>query len=133
MRKPKVLLVGECANPQSLIAQRLSAWDADCQSANSSEEACHLLTQQTFELVMSETTLVDGSALRIIPFLEGSSTTLFCSHPIEDSCVWIKLVDRGQVCWGAPALRPSEFRRLLYRLLKGERSGLLSERDDRKA
>ena len=122
LRKSKVLLVGECANPHCNIAQRLARWDADCCFASSSEEVCELLTQETFDLIISDTTLTNGTAWRVVPLLEGSSSTLFCSHPIEDSCLWIKVVDRGQVCWGAPALRPREFGRLLKRMLNGENS-----------
>jgi hypothetical protein len=73
--------------------------------------------QQSFELVISEMNLVDGSALRMSPLLEGSRSSLFCFHPVRDSCLWIPIVERGQICWGAPALRPNEFGRVLRRAL----------------
>ncbi len=119
MRIPNVLLVGgtPSLSQYSYLAQRLTSWGAECRFATSYKEVCALLGQQTFELVMSGMRLVDGSALRMIPLLEGSPSSLFCFHPIQDSCLWIPIVERGQVCWGASALRPSEFGRLLRRAL----------------
>lgn len=120
MRRAKVLLLDECANPQSDIARRLAHWDADCRFAKSYAEVREFLTQQTFQLVISARILMDGSVRRVIPLLEGSQTTLFCSYPVEDSCLWMRVLDRGQVCWGMPALRPSEFGRVLRQVVKGE-------------
>lgn len=118
MGKPKVLLVGECANPHSQVAERLACWDADCEFANCYAEARDLLKQRTFELVISGARLVDGSVWQIILLLQGSPATFFWSHSVEDSCLWVKLVERGKVCWGAPPLRPREFGHFLRRILK---------------
>jgi len=117
MERPKVLLVGESLNQYSRLAGLLTKWGGECRFATSHEEACALLGQQTFELVISEMHPMDGSALRLIPLLEGSPTSLFCFHAIEDSCLWMPVVERGQNCWGAPALRPSAFARVLRRAL----------------
>lgn len=119
MCKLKVLLVGECASPHSHIAQRLATWDVDCQFANSYSEACELFKHHAFRLVISGTSPKDDSA-SLIPLLEGCPTTLFCSYPIEDSCLWIRVLDKGNVCWDAPALRPSDFGQLLRRVLNAE-------------
>jgi len=117
MRRPNVLLVGESLNQYSSLAQRLASWGGECRFATSYKEVCALLGQQTFELVISEMHSMEGSALRMIPLLKGSSTSLFCSYPIEDSCLWMPIVERGQSCWGAPALRPNEIARVLRRAL----------------
>ena len=63
MGKPRVLLVGECGNPHSQIAERLACWDADCQFAKCYTEARDLLKKRTFKLVISGTRLIDGSVL----------------------------------------------------------------------
>ena len=128
MRRPNVLLVGESLNQYSYLAQRLTSWGGECRFAISHKDVCALVGQQNFELVISQMNLVDGSALRMIPLLEGSPTSLFCFHPIEDSCLWIPIVERGQICWRAPALRPSEFGRVLRRALTEERTVSVSER-----
>lgn len=128
MRRPKVLLVGESLNQHSYLAQRLTSWGGECRFATSYKQVCALLEQQTFEFVISRMNLVDGSALRLIPLLEGSPSSLFCFYPIEDSCLWIPLVEKGQICWGASALRPSEFGRVLRRALPDGRTVSVSER-----
>ena len=127
MRRPNVLLVGESLNQYSYLAQRLTSWGGECRFASSYKKACAWLRQQTFELVISEIHPTDGSAFRMIPLLEGSSTSLFCFHPIEDSCLWIPIVERGQVCWSAGVLRPSEFGRILCRTLSEGRTVSVSE------
>jgi hypothetical protein len=124
MRIPKVLLVERTPSlsQYSHLARRLTSWGTGCQFAISYKEVCALLGQQTFELVISGMRLVNGSALRMIPLLEGSSSSLFCFHPVQDSCLWIPIVEGGQVCWGAPVLHPGEFGRLLRRTLTEERT-----------
>ena len=119
MHKLKVLLVGECASSHSPIAQRLATWDVDCQFANSYSETRELFKHHAFRLVISGTNLKDDSA-SLIPLLEGSHTTLFCSYPIEDSRLWIRVLDNGNACWDAPALRPGDFGQLLRRVLNRE-------------
>jgi hypothetical protein len=120
MTRLKVLLVGECARPHSHIAQRLASWNAECQFATTYSEASELFKRETFRLVISGTNVKNGSSL--ISLLAGSPTTVFCSHPIEDSCLWIKVMDKGNVCWDAPALRPNEFGRLVRQVLTGDYS-----------
>jgi|SRR5580700_3463011 hypothetical protein len=120
MSKTKVLLVGECAGPHSHITQRLVNWDADCQFANSYSEACELFKRHAFRLVIGGAKRNDD-LVSLVPLLEGSPTTLFRSYPIEDSCLWIRVVDNGNVCWDAPALRPGDFARLLRQVLHSER------------
>ena len=127
MRRPNVLLVGESLNQYSHLAQRLTSWGGECRFAISHKDVCALVGQQTFELVISEMNLVDGSALGMIPLLEGSPTSLFCFHPIEDSCLWIPVVERGQICLGAGVLQPSEFGRILRRTLTEGRSVAVAE------
>ena len=119
MSKLKVLLIGECAHPRSHVAQRLVNWDADCQFANSYSEASKLLKRHAFRLVISGTNPKNDSAA-LIHLLEGSPTTLFCSYPIQDSCLWIRILDNGNVCWDAPALRPSDFGQLLRQVLNSD-------------
>lgn len=118
MGKPNVLLAGEFANPSSDVAVRLATWDARCQFANSCQEVCALLGQQDFQLVISELKLADGSALQAAPLLEGSPTTMFCSLPVEDSCLWIQVVEKGRACFRPSIWRPREFGRVLRRVLE---------------
>ena len=81
MTRLKVLLIGECANAHSHIAQCLA---------------------------------LANSALGRI------SRNLVCSYPVDDSCLWIRVLDKGNVSRDAPALRPSDFGRLLREVFNGE-------------
>ena len=127
MRRSNVLLVGESLTQYSHLAQRLTSWGGECRCAISHKEVYALLGQQTFEVVISGMNLVDGSALRMIPLLDGSASSLFCFLPIEDSCLWIPIVERGHICWGAPALRPNEFGRVLRQALTEGRTVPVSD------
>jgi hypothetical protein len=37
---------------------------------------------------------------------------------VEDSCLWLPLVNHGEKCPGTPALRPSEFISVLDQIVK---------------
>ena len=127
MGRSKILLVGKSLNQYSQLARRLASWGGECRFASSDKEGCGWLRQQTCELVISEMHPMDGSALRMIPLIEGSPSSLFCFLPIEDSCLWIPIVEKGQICLGAPALWPNEFRRVLWRVLSEGRTVSASE------
>jgi hypothetical protein len=113
----KILLVGEDLNQHSQLAQRLASWGAERQYASSCSQACALLKEQAFDLVISLLTLTDGSASQMIPLLEGSPATLFCAQPVAIGCWWLPVIERGKLCWGAPGLRAKEFGELLYRMV----------------
>ncbi len=117
-----VLLVGKSANQYSLLEQRLTSWGGKCQFAVSHGEVRDLLVQKTIGLVISEMKLVDGSVLRMMPLVEGSATSLFSFHPTSNGCLWIPIVEKGKICWGAPALRPREFTGFLRQALAERRA-----------
>lgn len=102
-----------------LKAQRLANWDVNCQFANSYSETCEVFKQHAFRLVIGGTNPKDYSASPIPP-LEGFPTTLFCSYPIEDSCLWIRVLDNGNVSRDAPARRASDFEQLVRGVLNGK-------------
>lgn len=133
MRRPNVLLVGETLHQYSYLAQRVTNWGGECRFAVSNKEVYALLARHTFELIISEMKLVDGPALRMSPLLEGSPCSLFCFHPVRDSCLWIPIVERGQICLGAPALRPNQFGQLLRCALTEERTAAVIASEPRTA
>jgi hypothetical protein len=71
--------------------------------------------------VLSEMTLVDGSASQMIPLLQGRPTMLFFSYPVANGCWWIPVVQKGKECRGAPASRPAEFGEFLHELVTAAR------------
>ena len=109
LRRPRALLIGE--NPQGslYLTKRLQESGCECAFAITCREACSLLVAQRFDLVLSPMRLRDGSLYPLIGLLDGSSSTLFYYHPVEDGCLWLPALRRGQKCFGSSALRPSEF------------------------
>jgi hypothetical protein len=112
-----VLLVGKSASQYSLLEQRLTSWGGKCQFAVSHGEVRGLLVQKTIGLVISEMKLVDGSALRMMPLVKGSPTSLFSFHATANGCLWIPIVEKGRICLGEPALQPREFTGFLRQAL----------------
>jgi CheY-like chemotaxis protein len=108
-RIPKVLLIGENAQGSSYLAQRLQGRGFECCFATSYQEACSLLMAQGVDLVLSPMRLRDESLFPLMAFLDGSGITLFYYHAVEDGCLWLPALRRGQKCFGSSALRPSEF------------------------
>jgi DNA-binding NtrC family response regulator len=122
-RKPKILLVGENPQGSSYLVSRLEGHGCECRFAASYQEACALLRKEGFDLVLSPIRLLSGSVFPLIDVLEGSGTTMFYSHAVEDSCWWLPALQKGQRCFGSPALRPSEFISQLDRIIEETQSG----------
>jgi CheY-like chemotaxis protein len=108
-RRPKALLIGENPQGSSFLPKRLERRGCECEFAVSYQEACSLLGAQGFDLVLSPFKLRGHSAFPLVGLLDGSTTTLFYSQPVEDGCWWLPALRHGQGCFGSPALRPSEF------------------------
>lgn len=109
----QVLLVGMSVAAASELRQWLERRGCHCRMAASYREACGLLRRASFDLVLSQMHLPDGSAYPLLAALQGVSTTLFFCLAVHHGCWWLPAIDRGQMCWGAPALRPREFARAL--------------------
>lgn len=107
--RPKALLIGESPQGSSYLTKRLQESGCECAFAVTCREACSLLTAHDFDLVLSPMRLRDGSLYPLMGLLDGSSITLFYYLPVEDGCLWLPALRRGQKCFGSSALRPSEF------------------------
>jgi hypothetical protein len=116
-----VLLVGESARGFSFLLEHLEKRGCDCFVAASGSEAARLCAGRIFDLVLCTDRIESTSTL--IASLIGSRTTLFCSHPVEDSCWWLPAVRAGKKCLGTPALRPSEFANILDKMVDKIKSG----------
>jgi hypothetical protein len=72
-----------------------------------------------FALVLSPMRLRDSSLFPLIGLLDGSGITLFYFHAVEDGCLWLPALRRGQKCFGSSAMRPSEFVAALDDVIEG--------------
>ncbi len=117
----RVLLVGESAKGFSFLLQRLEKRGCDCYVATSIAEAVRLFAGHGFDLVLCTDWMQGINTL--IATLVGSPASLFCCHPVEDSCWWLPAVQHGEKCFGAPALRPSDFGYALDRIVEEINTG----------
>ena len=118
-RRPKALLIGESPQGSSNLAKRLQERGCECEFAVSYREACSRLMGEGFALVLSPMRLRDSSLFPLIGLLDGSGITLFYFHAVEDGCLWLPALRRGQKCFGSSAMRPSEFVAALDDVIEG--------------
>jgi CheY-like chemotaxis protein len=119
--RPKmVLLVGESGKPSLSLVRWLSERDCQCRFASSFRDACRLLSEVDFDVVLSQYQLPDRTAFPLLDWLAGSPTTLFLSTPVESGTLWLPMIERGERCMGGPLLRPREFKDALAKILNSE-------------
>lgn len=113
----RVLLIGETARSSSNLLEWLRKRGSCCQFSRSYGDAYHLIRSTQFDLVLSEYALPDRTAFPLLDHLEGSSATLFFSARVEDGALWLKMLERGRRCVGAPMVRSSDLPKALGTLL----------------
>ena len=114
-RVVNVLVVDENQVEFSLLSHHLEKRGGRCRFASSNAEAARLFSEQPFDLVLCSDRMAGIHIL--ISSLIGSPASLFCSDTGEASCWWLPAVLRGKRCLGAPALRSSEFVKVLDQLM----------------
>jgi hypothetical protein len=113
----EVLLVGQSARSSFQLLQWLDNQGCQCSFASTYRDACTLISQTAFDLVISQLELPDRTAYPLLDWLRGSTATLFFSKTLENGCLWLPMLVRGRECAGANALRPEEFRDMLGKTL----------------
>ena len=113
----RVLLVGQTARSSFQLVQWLDDRGCQCHFASSCKDACVLVSETPFDLVISQFELPDRTAYPLVDRLLGSTATLFFSKPVENGCWWLPMLIRGRECVGAPGLRPGEFLETLGKTL----------------
>lgn len=103
----RVLLLGECARGSFHLLWHLEQRGCRCWFATSAKEALELFHQYKFQLILSTSPV--RQATQMISLLGRSNCSVFYAYPVEQGCWWLPLMNRGQECFGAPALRPNEF------------------------
>ena len=106
---PKVLLIAGDPRGVSILAARLEKRACEIHSCLSRREANAFVSNQQFDLVISELRMWDRSSDPLATSLIGSRTTLVYAYPAESGCWWLPAVKNGQSCWGSLAMRHREF------------------------
>ena len=102
-----VLLLDKCAKGASCLSWHLERRGCRCWFATSAEKALELFHQYNFQLILGTSPV--PQATQMASLLGGSDCSVFYAYPVEQGCWWLPLMNRGQKCFGAPALRSSEF------------------------
>ena len=103
-----VLVVGETAKSFLQLLLWLYERGCRCHFATSYRDALNLVSSTQFDLVLSQYELRDRTAFPLIDRLAGSPATLFLSTQVEDGSLWLKMLERGKHCVGAPLLRSND-------------------------
>jgi DNA-binding NtrC family response regulator len=117
-KTPRILLIATSSAGVSFLVTRLKKWECEIQVASSYREANTFVGSKIYDLVLSEFRLSDGSSYPLADLLVGSNTTLVYSYPVGTGCYWLPALKNGKSCWGARAMRPSEFFSYLDDILK---------------
>ena len=112
-----VLLVGEALENFPQLLPWLDSRGCRCQWAQSYRDACKLVSSTQFDLVLSQYQLPDRTAFPLLDRLVGSPATLFFCARVEDGSLWLKMLDRGSRCVGAPLLRSEDLTQALGTVL----------------
>jgi hypothetical protein len=119
MSEPRcaVLLVGCDFRGSHELQDHLNRRGCDITLASSCAEARGLLRTRSFDLVLSEFKLSDGTAYELMPPLLDTRTSMFFSNAVEDGCWWITAIEGGQDRTEGPGMRPAQFRTRLDEIL----------------
>jgi len=113
----RVLLVGD--SPQLLIYKKhLMRNSCKCEIAECERAVWEMLAQRQFDLVLSLHTGQGTRSPSLVELLSGSPTTLFYALRVEVGYWWVPILRLGKECFGAPALRPSEFSRAINEVIE---------------
>ncbi len=116
-----VLLVG----PEFLESPAVADWfrrrRRKCLIASRVSELSELRRSRDFDVILSSCQLPDGTGFGLIDRFEDLPLSLFLSHQVENGCIWLPGILRGVRCWGAAALKPQAFARLLGDLISERR------------
>ena len=117
IKEPIVLLAGNNMSRAFRLVEWLQSLGCEYHIAASYQEARTLLETHRFDVVLSEISLPDGNAYRLIASVRDSPASLFFCLAVEDSYWWLPAVTQGRECLGVPALRPAEFAEILQETL----------------
>jgi CheY-like chemotaxis protein len=114
-----VLLVGHSAARSAMLQQWLSDRGCHCQFAASFDDACRLMTEREFDLVLCQYELADRTAFPLLDWLEGSHSTLLFTPRSGNGSRWLPVIERGKRCIDRPLLKATNLANALQEMLDG--------------
>jgi len=64
----------------------------------------HLISRKQFDLVLSQYQLPDRTAFPLLDCFGRIACHSFLSTAVENGCLWLPMLERGERCVGAPLL-----------------------------
>jgi CheY-like chemotaxis protein len=115
----KVLLVGEPVQRSAALRKWLAQRACRCRFVLSFQDACRLLSQTEFDLVLCQYNLPDRTAFPLLHWLTGSHATLVFSARSRRGSRWLPVIERGNRCLGWPLLQARDLTTALEEILGG--------------
>lgn len=113
-----VLLVGNNGTRSATLRKWSCRLDCYWQFAASFQDACRLMSQKEFDLVLCQYDLPDRTAFPLLDWLEGSrSTLLFSARAWRDR--WLPVIEHGKRCLDRPLLRTADLTYALEKMFDG--------------
>ena len=114
-----VLLVGDTSARFATLRKWLRNRDCRWQFAPSFRDACGLMSQNEFDLVLCQYDLSDRTAFPLLDWLEGSRSTLLFSAKGRRGSRWLPVIERGERCLNRPLLRTTDLLNALENMVAG--------------
>jgi CheY-like chemotaxis protein len=114
-----VLLAGDTTPRSATLRKWLSRRGCYCQFATSFREACRLMSQTEFDLVLCQYELQDRTAFPLLDWLNGSRATLLFSARAGKRTRWLPVIEHGKRCLDRPLLLTTELPNVLGKILDG--------------
>jgi len=119
-RIPTTVLLASDTTTRSATLRKCSP-HLDCywQFAASFEDACRLMSQREFDLVLCQYELPDRTAFPLLDWLAGSHSTLLFSARAGRGSRWLPVIERGKRCLNRPSLQSMDLPNVLGKMLDG--------------
>ena len=114
-----VLLAGDTATRSATLRKWSRHLDCYWQFAASFQDACRMMSQREFDLVLCQYELPDRTAFPLLDWLEGSRSTLLFSARAGRDSRWLPVIERGKRCLDRPLLQTTDLPNALVNMLDG--------------
>jgi CheY-like chemotaxis protein len=114
-----VLLAGDATTRSATLRKWSLHLDCNWQFAASFQDACRLMSQREFDLVLCQYELPDRTAFPLLDWLEGSRSTLLFSTRAGRCSRWLPVIERGKRCLDRPLLQTTDLPNAIRQVLDG--------------
>ena len=114
-----VLMAGDTTSRSATLRKWLRRRGCRCQFVASFREACRLMSQTEFDLVLCQYELSDRTAFPLLDWLDGSRSTLLFSARAGKCTRWLPVIERGKRCLDRALLLTTDLPNALEKMLDG--------------